>query len=314
LDHCYDLQQKARDKGLHLVVCHVLRYSNHYKKIKEILRSGELGEVVRINHTENVAYFHFAHSYVRGNWHREDETSPSLLAKCCHDIDLLQWFMERPCQSVSSRGDIAYFNSSNAPKGAALRCLDGCKAKDTCPYDAERLYIKDPFYRATFIKYMGRTLTHKMRSTKAEKYKAIREGDYGKCVYFCNNDVMDHQEVLMDFGEGRRVLHNMYGLTDKMFRKTHIVCEKGEIISQDNKGKITVNIFGGKRKKVRTRWITAGGHIEGDIRLIATFLKFLNGETVKTEDMTFIDATIPSHEIIAVAEESRKQGGLPLPL
>ncbi len=310
LDHCYDLEQKAREKGLHLIVCHVLRYSNHYKKIKEILRSGQLGEIVSINHTENVAYFHFAHSYVRGNWHREEETSPSLLAKCCHDIDLLQWFMERPCQSVSSRGDIGYFKSSKAPQGAALRCLDDCKVKKTCPYDAERLYIKDPFYKATFIKYLGRTLTHKLRSTKAEKYKALKEGDYGKCVYFCDNDVMDHQEVLMDFGNGRIVLHTMYGLTDKMFRKTHIVCEKGEILSQDNQTKITVNIFGGKSKKIRTRRISAGGHIEGDIRFIATFLKLLNGESGKTDDMTFIDATLPSHQIIVAAEKSRKLDGL----
>ena len=309
---CEDLAAKAKAKGVYLVVCHVLRYSNYYKKIKEILRSGELGEIILINHSESVAYFHFAHSFVRGNWHNEAASNPSLLAKCCHDIDLLQWFMNTECKSVSSVGSLTTFKKENAPAGAAKSCLDGCKAKASCPYDAERLYITDPFYKATFIKYMGRELTDKLKSSKAEKYEALKTGDYGKCVYFCDNDVVDHQEVTMDFGGGKTVVHTMSAFTDKMFRKTHITCTKGEIIGQDNESKITVNIFGKGGKKVRTKIISFSGHVEGDFRLITSFIKLMNGTLENKEDVTFIDATIPSHKIIMAAEQSRHNGGVPV--
>lgn len=309
---CEDLAAKAKDKGLYLVVCHVLRYSNYYKKIKEILRSGELGDIVSINHNESVAYFHFAHSFVRGNWHNEAESNPSLLAKCCHDIDLLQWFMNAECKSVSSVGSLTWFKKENAPEGAAKRCLDGCKVKATCPYDAERLYITDPFYKATFIKYMGRELTDKVKSSKAEKYEALKTGDYGKCVYFCDNNVVDHQEVIMDFGQGKTVVHTMSAFTDKMFRKTHITCTKGEIIGKDSEKKITVNIFGEGGKKVRTKYISLGGHVEGDLRLITSFIKLMNGTAENKEDVTSIESTIPSHMIIMAAEQSRHNGGAPV--
>ncbi len=306
---CEEIAAKAKAKGVKVVVCHVLRYSNYYKKMMEILRSGELGDIVTINHSESVAYFHFAHSFVRGNWRNESETSPSLLAKCCHDIDLIQWFMGSPCRSVSSVGALTYFKEENAPMGAARRCLDGCKVKASCPYDAERLYIKDPFYKATFIKYMGRVLTDKIKSTDRDKYEALKNGKYGRCVYYCDNDVADHQQVMMDFGNGKTAVHTMTAFTDKMFRKTHITCTKGEIIGQDNKAKITVNMFGSGGKKVRTKLIAAGGHVEGDMRLITAFVKLMNGKLANTDDVTFIDATVASHKIIAAAEQSRHSGG-----
>ncbi len=309
---CEDLAQKAKEKGVHLVVCHVLRYSNYYKKIKELLRSGKLGEIVSINHSESIAYFHFAHSFVRGNWHNEAASNPSLLAKCCHDIDLLQWFMDTDCQSVSSTGSVAYFKKENAPEGAALRCLDGCKAKDCCPYDAERLYITDPFYRATFLKYKGRELTDRIGSPKAKKYEALKTGGYGKCVYYCDNDVADSQVVVMDFGDGKTAVHTMNALTDKMFRQTHVICTKGEIIGKDSEPKLTVNIFGSGGEKIRTKLLAFTGHAEGDFRLITSFIKLMNGTLANKEDVTFIDATIPSHKIIMAAEESRRIGGVPV--
>lgn len=309
IDKCESLARKAREKGVHLVVCHVLRYANHYKKIKELLRGGELGDIVSITNCESVAHFHFAHSFVRGNWHNEAHSNPSLLAKCCHDIDFIQWFIDRECLSVSSFGSLTHFIKENAPAGAPVRCLDGCPVKKTCPYDAERLYIKDPFWKATFIKYMGRVLTDKIKSTRAEKYEALRHGDYGRCVYRCDNDVCDHQEVLMDFGNGVTAVHTMNAFTNKMYREIRITCTKGEIIGRDDKTKLTVNLFGKGNKKVRTRRVAAGGHVEGDMRFIAAFVRLLNGHTEGMEDITFIDATIPSHKIVMAAETSRLNGG-----
>ena len=308
-EECRQLAAAAREAGARVLVCHVLRYANYYKKIKAILDSGELGAVVSINHTENVGYFHFAHSFVRGNWRREGETSPSLLAKCCHDIDMIQWFMGAPCLSVTSLGGLRLFTAANAPQGAADRCLGGCAVKSSCPYDAERLYIKDPFYRATFIKYLGRVLTDSMKSPKAAKLKALREGPYGRCVYRCDNDVADHQSVSMDFGSGRTALHTMNAFSRKMYRTTHIMCEKGEITGRDCDTGLSVKVFGGGEKKVRTRFIPVTGHLEGDFRLIASFLSLLEGKPYRKDYITFIEATVPSHEIIAAAEISRHNGG-----
>ncbi|MBR6567137.1 MAG: Gfo/Idh/MocA family oxidoreductase [Clostridia bacterium] len=142
------LRDMAEANGVILIICHVLRYSNYYSKIKEIIESGKIGDIVSVNHTENVGYFHFAHSFVRGNWRDEFTSTPSILAKCCHDIDLIAWFIDSPCVSVSSVGGLKYFCKENAPEGAAERCLGGCKAKKNCPYDAEAFYITDPFYKA----------------------------------------------------------------------------------------------------------------------------------------------------------------------
>lgn len=161
------LRDLAHKNNALLIVCHVLRYSNYYNKIKKIISSGQIGNIVSINHTENVGYFHFAHSFVRGNWHDESVSTPSILAKCCHDLDLISWFMDSPCVSVSSIGSLNFFKKENAPEGATPTCMGGCKAKKNCPYDAESLYITDPFYKAKFIKYMGRTLTGKTKNNNS---------------------------------------------------------------------------------------------------------------------------------------------------
>ena len=212
------LRDMAEANGVILIICHVLRYSNYYSKIKEIIESGKIGDIVSINHTENVGYFHFAHSFVRGNWRDEFTSTPSILAKCCHDIDLIAWFIDSPCVSVSSVGDVKYFRKENAPEGATERCLGGCKAKKNCPYDAEAFYITDPFYKAKFIKHMKRTLTGKAQNSKQDIVDALKYGDYGKCVFLNDNNVCDHQLVTMKFENGAVAVLNLNGFSQKMFR------------------------------------------------------------------------------------------------
>ncbi len=310
-EECLTLRRLAEQNGTHLIVCHVLRYSNYYGKISELLRSGVLGDLVLINHTENVGYFHFAHSFVRGNWHKEADSTPVILAKCCHDLDLIQWFADSPCTAVSSTGELTYFNEAHAPKGNALRCLDDCKVKDSCPYNAENLYIKDPFWRAKFIKYMRRTLTGKSKNTKTDIYEALKTNDYGRCVFHCDNDVCDSQTVQMTFENGIRAVLTMNAFSDKMFRESHIIGTKGELIGYNKKLKLCV--FGQKPQKVRIGGIHFSGHVEGDMRLIKNFAALVNGEPTKLSDLTTITATLPSHEIAKIAEESRKNNGVILP-
>lgn len=302
-----ELRDLAEENGVLLIICHVLRYSNYYKKIKEIISKGIIGDIVSINHTENVGYFHFAHSFVRGNWKDEFISTPSILAKCCHDIDLIAWFMNSPCVSVSSVGGLRYFCKENAPKGATKTCMGGCKAKKDCPYDAESLYITDPFYKAKFIKNMKRTLTGKLRNSKEDVTEAIKHGDYGKCVFLNDNNVCDHQMVTMTFENGAVAVLNMNAFSDKMFRECHIVGTKGELVGYG--AKLYLNVFGSAQKKIHTATINATGHVEGDIRLISGFVKILCNETTDLTDITTIDATVISHDIALAAEESRKNGG-----
>ena len=302
-----ELRDLANENNVTLIICHVLRYSNYYRKIKEIITSGKIGDIVTINHTENVGYFHFAHSYVRGNWRNEFTSTPSLMAKCCHDIDLISWFMDSPCTSLSSVGSLKYFCRENAPSGATPICMDGCKAKKNCPYDAERLYITDPFYKATFIKYMKRTLTGKAKNSKNDVINAVKNGEYGKCVFLNDNNVCDNQLVTMTFKNGASAVLNMNGLSNKMFRECHIVGTKGELVGYG--AKLKMHIFGGKTTTIHTGTLNIAGHVEGDIRLITGFVKILCGETTDLKDITTIDATVVSHNIILAAEESRKNGG-----
>ncbi len=302
-----ELRDLAKEHNVLLIICHVLRYSNYYGKIKEVIESGQIGDVVSINHTENVGYFHFAHSFVRGNWRDEFTSTPSILAKCCHDLDLISWFMDSPCTSVSSVGDLRYFRKENAPRGAAESCMGGCVARFDCPYDAEKLYITDPFYKATFIKYMKRTLTGKLKNSKEDVVNALRYGDYGKCVFLNDNNVCDHQIVKMTFENGAVAVLNMNAFSEKMFRECHIVGTKGELIGYGEK--LHMNIFGKKSVSLHTGAVQGTGHVEGDLRLIAGFVKLLCGENDDLTDITTIDATVESHNMALAAEESRKNGG-----
>jgi predicted dehydrogenase len=306
LDECLEIQKVAEEKKVYVVVCHVLRYSNYFQKMKNLLRENNLGEIMTINHQENIANFHYAHSYVRGNWHKLENSTPILMAKCCHDIDIIYWLMGDEAEEVQSYGALSYFNAEHAPKGAPARCSDGCPIKD-CPYNAVKLYVTDPFYKAKWVKYTRRILTGKSKSSKIETMEALRTGNYGKCVFRCDNDVNDHQSLLMKFPRDRVATHTLTAFTDKFYRKTHITCTNGEIIGDTLSGKLTVHTFNnGKSHTYRTSFIQLPGHIEADMKLVNSFLSLLEGNLKNMDDVTFVSATIPSHRTIVRAEESIK--------
>lgn len=311
IEECIKLQQVAEQKNVSIVVCHVLRYSKYYKTIKKLIADGVIGDVVTINHTENIAYFHFAHSYVRGNWSNTNKAAPMIMAKCCHDFDLLHWFINKPCISVSSFGNLKHFTPENTPKGAADRCLD-CKVE--CAYNAEKLYITDSLLKATFLRFNGRVITGKAGATKEEKYKALREGDYGRCVWKCDNNVVDHQIVNMNFVDGVTASHTVTAFSKKFYRRTQISGTKGEIIGNDIDGKLHVNIYGGESKVIKTKWLKAAGHIDGDINLIREWCALVKGELKDDSNITYLRHTIPSHKIVLKAEESRLKNGEVLPI
>ena len=139
---CLDITSACEENGVFLAVCHVLRYFPPVVKIKEIIDSGAIGDVMTINHTENVGFWHFAHSFVRGNWRNESESTFSLMAKCCHDMDLIYYWMgERPVDSIQSFGSLQHFRASNKPEGAGSNCLS-CPVEASCPYSAKKIYLR----------------------------------------------------------------------------------------------------------------------------------------------------------------------------
>lgn len=307
IEECQELLELSQKKNVQIVVCHVLRYSKYYKTIKKLIVDGIIGDVVTINHTENIGYFHYAHSYVRGNWRNTNEAAPMIMAKCCHDFDLLHWFVNKRCISVSSYGNLKYFVKENAPEGAADRCLD-CKVEG-CPFNAEELYITDSLCKATFLRFSGRILTGKSGSNKQERYEALKTGNYGRCVYKCDNNVVDHQIVNMCFEDGVTVSHTVTAFSRDFYRRTQISGTKGEILGNDLDGKLHINIYKGKSKKIGTKLIKGLGHIDGDIGLVKDWCKLIQNKLQDDSNITYLADTIPSHKIVLTAEESRLKDG-----
>jgi predicted dehydrogenase len=198
------LVQSAERHGRLLMICHVLRYTAFFAKLHEILASGRLGDIVTVEHRENVVYWHMAHSFVRGNWRNSELESPMILAKCCHDLDILFWNIG-PVKQLNSFGGLMHYRADQAPAGAPERCTDGCPVEDECPWFAPRLYLRDDGYTGWPISVISEDT-----SLDARRH-ALETGPYGRCVYHCDNNVVDHQTVNMEFESGATGVLFMHG-------------------------------------------------------------------------------------------------------
>lgn len=274
-EECRRLQKAAHEYQRIVAVGHVLRYTPFYSKIKKLIAGGAIGEVVSIQAMEQVTYWHQAHSYVRGNWRRTDETSPMILAKSCHDLDIFVWLLGKQCKKVSSYGGLYLFRPEKAPEGAAKRCLDGCLAKADCPYDAEKIYITNERTGIRTVVREGKTgdaawpccvLTPNDLSEAAVR-KALETGPYGRCVYACDNDVVDHQVVNMEFEDGITVDFQMTAFTGEGGRTIHICGTKGDIKGNLGKNKVILTQFGRTPVSFEVAEGDMSGHAGGDNRL-----------------------------------------------
>ena len=205
-------------------VAHVMRYTPYTRLLRELLEGGAVGEIVSIDQLEPVGFWHQAHSFVRGNWRREDETGPMLLAKCCHDLDWLSYVIGRPCVAVSSFGSLSHFRASERPDGAAERCME-CALEATCAYSAPRLYLGmlergETGWPVDVLAWPP---------TEAGVAAALREGPYGRCVWACDNDVVDHQVVSLRYEGGATASLTMTGFTRMRERETRIFGTRGEL-------------------------------------------------------------------------------------
>lgn len=304
---CADIAKAAKEKGVHVLVCHVLRYTPFFKKVKSILDSGMLGDVISINHIEAVGNVHQSHSYVRGNWHSEQETSPMLIAKSCHDIDILQWLIGRRCKKVQSFGDLVHFRSENAPNGAPERCADGtCPNKDTCPYNCIKLYFDDKD-NLWFRRACTKGIANQDIPTDEEVMEALKTTDYGLCVYHANNDVVDHQVVNMQFEGGVTVNFSM-NCFNKGGRFIRIFGTKGELISYAGDKEIKVFTFEDKQTHmipvVSSDESINGGHGGGDHGIVVDMYDYLCG-TYTGKSVADISISASNHLIAYAAERSR---------
>ncbi len=293
--------------GADVTVAHVLRYTAFFARIKELLDRGVIGTLQCVRHTEHIGYWHFAHSYVRGNWRNAATAAPMILAKACHDFDILHWLIGAPCATISSFGRLGHFTAANAPEGSTGRCAEGCAVERTCPYSAHRIYL-EKFPPADRWPHAVLSI-----DTSAEGIAAaLHEGPYGRCVYRCDNDVVDHQVLLMHFENGVDATMTVSAFTGEVTRTINLMGSLGEIAGDFNANEITVTDFSlGDR---RTSNLSIPGdalHGGGDDGLMADFLGRVQERRRRggaPEASTSLRASVVSHLMAFAAERARASG------
>lgn len=308
LKECIEMVNKAEEEKCHLLVCHVLRYTEFFKELKTIIDSGEIGELVTIQHIENVGYYHQAHSFVRGNWRNKEESAPMILAKCCHDLDLMYWYAGANCDTLASFGTLKHFKSECAPKGSAERCLD-CQLKD-CPYDGRKIYFKCLDKISCGDEGNTTSTRHWPTSAITEDItlegitKALREGPYGRCVYHCDNDVVDNQVISLNFKNAVTVAFTMTAFTDKISRISRFMGTKGEIRATTETNTIEIYNFDTREvKKIEVKEPNSG-HGGGDSGIMDDFFNLVKTGVVDKRYTTG-KVSIMSHAIAMAAEDAR---------
>jgi predicted dehydrogenase len=269
---CVEIAQTALELGRFLQISHPLRFTTFYTEVKRLLDSGAIGRLLSISMSENIGYYHFSHSYVRGNWRRIDESGPLVLTKCCHDMDIATWLTNSPVSEVSSQGGLTHFRSENAPAGAPKRCLDGCPVAATCPYYAEAMYLQpeaEGFATAISVDL----------SLEARR-KAVLNGPYGRCVYHCDNDTPDQQCVVAQFANGVLLDFAVHANTPDISRTIRAIGSEGELSGHFEKHDIRIIRYKpgqgkGLEKEYHRPEPLKGGHSGGDEGVISHFLDIL---------------------------------------
>lgn len=299
-----DAQQKSGKKAL---VCHVLRYAPAFLKVAEILNSGKIGQLVAIDALERVGYSHQAHSYVRGNWRNLQVAAPMILAKCCHDLDLLQYYAKSKCKSLSSMGDLVHFKKENAPEGATKKCLD-CPHASTCPYSAKKHYLDAWDYHGNPEDRWPWNILVQAPITKEKLLTSLKESNYGQCAYFSDNDVVDHQLTMMTFENGVKATLTMTAFTATGGRRMYFHGTHGELVLDEQDNTLRLHVFGEDAITYQLSDLNEKGygHGGGDAGLINQLYDMLEGNSSQT---TSLEASVESHLMGICAEESRLLGG-----
>ncbi|CQR47177.1 Putative oxidoreductase YteT precursor [Paraliobacillus sp. PM-2] len=296
---CIEMERIAKKYNRQLSICHVLRYTDFWSTIRKVVQDGTIGDVASIQLNENVEIMHMSHSFVRGNWNNKKNSSPMILQKSCHDMDIINFVMGKECKRVSSYGSLMHFKEENAPIGAPKRCLDGCPVELECPFHAGRYYLGE-----------GKGWASKFTEDTSNDgiIKALHETDYGKCVYQSDNDVVDHQVVNMEFEDGATATFSMCGFTRDQTRVVQIMGTKGEIRGNMEENSISIFDFLTKQETVIKLSNPVGGHGGGDQGIVRTFLHEIKNQD-KMEGVSSVSVSLKSHLMAFAAEESRLNKG-----
>lgn len=299
LEDCIQIDNAQKESGKLVSVCHTLRYRPEYQKIKEIVDSGKIGEIVTVEHLEAIGNIRFTHNYVRGRWGNEQGNTFLLLHKSSHDIDFLSWLIGEKCKNVTSFGGLKYFNSENAPYGSTSRCTDICKVEESCIYSALKLYVN-----TDLTEWPARDIPtdHNREAHLME----IQKGPYGKCVWRSDNNVVDHQVVALEFEGGATVTFTMSGFTSFIGRQTRIHGTKGDLFFDEANHNIKLSAFGDDSYEIIEFPVTKEYHPE-DKEIVGNWLYAI----VRNDPQSILVDTaeaLENHSIVFAAEKSRLEG------
>ena len=289
-----------------VAVCHVLRYAPYFLAMREVVNSGALGQIVSIQHMESIRYAHMAHSYVRGNWRDSKATTPIILAKSCHDLDILRWIIGKPCKSIAADGNLFFFKKENAPEGAPMYCTDGCPHEANCPYSAITIYTKLKQHLGVFDLEGNRDPEFIMSRLKDPRYSS-----YARCVFHCDNDQPDHYVAEMMFDGGVSASFTMSAFVSHGSRRTRIMGTMGYL--EGDLTQFTTWDFLTRTPKVWNRKVSdipeykGSGHGGGDLALVRDFVEAVAWQDASRLTST-IDVSIESHSMGFAAERSRASG------
>jgi hypothetical protein len=299
---CRDILSMTRKTGRIVAICHVLRYSPYFIKMKKLIAEGAIGELISIQHMEPIEHIHMSHSYVRGNWHNSKQTTPIILAKSCHDLDILRWMIGKNSQSIAAMGDLKWFRKENAPSGSTDRCMNGCAIESSCPYSAMKIYYRE----------RGWTYVFDLPEEKEKQGDAIleylRTTNYGRCVYRMDNDQPDHYVTSILFEDNITVNFSMEAFTSYSGRRTRVMGSMGDMVGDMEE--LTLTDF---RTDQNTKLVPKAedvedyknsGHGGGDWYLMRDFVTAVANQDPKYLTST-IDQSIESHLMGFAAEESR---------
>ena len=302
---CLDILNLANKTGRIVAVCHVLRYAPYFIKLREMIQSGAIGKLISIQHLEPIEHIHMSHSYVRGNWHNSKETTPIILAKSCHDLDILRWLIDKPCKSIAAFGSLKWFKKENAPEGSTNRCTDGCAVEKNCPYSALKIYNKPNGWSSVF------DLPDDI--SKHEEYilEQLKTTNYGRCVYRMENDQPDHYITSMEFEDEITANFSMEAFTSYHGRRTRVMGSHGDITGDMTEFTHTDFLTGKKTiwdisvDKNNNSGYQGSGHGGGDWRLVTDWINAVKNQNSSLLTST-IDASVESHIMGFMAEKSRK--------
>jgi predicted dehydrogenase len=299
LEDCRRIEAAQRKAGTRAAVCHSMRYHKGFNKIKTLVAGGSIGKLVSVDQIEQIAFWHFGHSFVRGNWGVEGKASFSLLAKSCHDLDYITFVTGKKALRVSSFGSLSYFKPENAPEGATLRCTDGCPVEPSCPYSALKTYVN-----ANRQEWPADVVSH---DHSAEAHlKAIQTGPYGRCVWACDNDVVDHQVVALEYEDGVTATFTMSAFTYDIGRRVTLHGTEGEIYYDEAHNLMTLKRFAENNVEKIELGAERGGHGGGDARALRGWLQAIRDGR---DDLilTNVQESLKTHTIVFAAEKSRKE-------